>query len=133
MPKVYEYQRQARAGLQLLAKRLEKLAEDAGKISHTTGSQTFKSDADSVNAVLEMAKHKGLPEPGQARSSERMMMRTGLRLLVHNLKAAAGTVTALGRDDLADEFKAEAEDIEQHVLPQLEEQVPLRLEAASDD
>jgi len=29
--------------------------------------------------------------------------------------------------------KAEAEDIEQHVLPQLEEQVPLRLEAASDD
>jgi len=129
MTKGSDYQRQARAGLLLLSKRLEKLAEDADKVGYAAGASTFRSDADSVQAVVESG--KPLPEPEEAKAGDRVMLRNGLRLLAHNLKTAAGTVTALGRDELADEFRAEAEHIEQHVLPGLEEQVPLRLEPAA--
>lgn len=129
MPRAADYQRQARAGLRLLQKRLAKLAEEADKIGHARGSGTFHSDADSVQAVLDAG--KPFSEPEQATGPERHMLRAGLGLLGHNLKAAAGTVSALERADLATEFREEAEYIEQHLMPRLEEQVPLRLESAA--
>lgn len=120
----YDYQVQAKAGLELLAKRLEKLAEAAGKIEHT-GAKFFRSDADAVRAQLAQA--RPFAEPELAKGAERHMIRTGLGILVHNMKAASGTVSALGKQGLADEFRVEAEFIEQHILPALEDQIPMAL------
>lgn len=121
----YDYQHEARAGLELLIKRLTKLAELSSKINHTSGATTFQSDADTVQAVLD--RNRPLPTADSATGAERVMLRTGLRILAHNLKAASGTVSALGKAALAEEFRAEAEHIEQYVLPGLEEQVSLSL------
>src|SRR5437899_6751064 len=98
----YDYQQEARAGLELLAKRLEKLMEDSTEIGHITGATTFQSDADSVKATL--GRSGLMPEPEEARTGDRLMLRTGLRLLAHNLKAASGSVKAtLGRSGLMPE------------------------------
>lgn len=121
------YQRQVKAGLALLQHRLEELGKSAGKIGHTKGAAYFNADAESIKAVLEKPTQA---EPEAASPGERLMFQSGLRLLAHNLKAASGTVTALGRLDLADDFRAEAEEIEQDVLPRLEEQTALRLHTA---
>jgi len=117
------YERQARAGLSLLAKRLEKLSEDAGKIGASRPASSFQRDAASVNAVLAAPDRIALPEVADAR--QRLMLRAAFSLLAHNLKAASGTVGALGRDDWAKECLDEAQDIEEHILHELDEQASL--------
>jgi hypothetical protein len=129
--KVAAYQRQARAGIELLIKRLEKMADDADKISHVGVAQTARRDKESLEAML--AANPELPLPETAKKADRTVIRTGLTLLCTNLKAAAGTVKALGKVDFANDFIEEAKDIEQHVLPQLDEQPPLRLESAGGE
>jgi hypothetical protein len=122
-----DYQRQTRAGLDLLVKRLRKLSDDATKIGARAVADRTSGDAANVEAWLK--REALLPAAETATEPQRNILRNGLRLLVTNLKAAMGTMQALGRLDLADEFGAEASDIEMHVLPKLEEQVPLKLEA----
>lgn len=120
----YDYQTQARAGLQLLAKKLEKLADAAATIEHSS-AKFLRSDSDAVKAQIDLS--RPFAEPESAKGAERLMIRSGLQILVRNLKAASGTVSALGKQELADEFRAEGEHIEQHILPKLEDQIPMAL------
>lgn len=122
------YQRQVRAGLELLAKRLETLSESASKIGARDVAEQLSGDHARIRGIIDGGPQ---PEPEAANASQRDVLRRGVLLLITNLKAAAGTVSALGRGDLATEFEEEAAQLEQKTLVKLMEQTSLTLEGSS--
>ena len=125
-----QYQRQARAGLELLAKRLATLSENASKIGAKDVAEQLSGDHARLRSIIDSGPQ---PEPQVANANQRDLLRRGFMLLTVNLKAAVPIVTAIGRGDLATAFDDEATAITgpEGVLVKLMEQTTLSLEGSS--
>lgn len=126
----YDYQRQSRAALGRLKSKLEGLVKSASEMGQPKEADSLQKHVDNLTGWCDAVQVKEIPEPAEATPQLRDYLRRGLAMLAHNFNAAAGTVTALGRRDIAEEFKAEANAIEGMLLPVLDEQIGLKLEGA---
>lgn len=120
---------QVKAALTIYIRRLTSLAEESEKIGELTTAAAIRTHL----AQAEDFRDKGAPEDSEDLSGiQREMLRKAVNLLIRNLKAAAGTVLALGREEWATMLTDEADVCQSHLLPALEEQRDLTAQHHDD-
>jgi hypothetical protein len=114
---------QLTAASELYAKHLQSLAKSALELGKTTDAKGFESEAEGVTAdiVPKLQSEDGIT----LRAHEIRIIERGLAFFLKNLRAAKGTVRGLGKYKLAEDFEAEAVEVETTLLPRFAEQQSL--------
>lgn len=123
-----------RASVALYTKHLEALAVDAKDLGKEGESARYQREADDLKVTLLGGTDS--PEAGGALDADTITLDTahhaaigkGLAFWLKNLRAAKGTVRALGKLELASDFEEEAKRVEAGLLPQFQEQRTLPLD-----
>ena len=113
---------QAQKALGILSRRLEAVAKDEALAGLAKSAEVSTREKEFVDLFIEKAPEILRMDEEELPARNRAVLLTALRLYVKNARAAAGTVLALGRDEWAEDLKAEADRLEGQVLPVLEEQ-----------
>ena len=123
------------AAVPLYVKHLETLAADAQKLGRDADAAKYQREATALQYELvgdadidpphrgRLHQHGPSILPGHVKPIEK-----GLEFFLKNLRAAKGTVRALGKVVLAEDFEEEATLVEQRILPLFQEQQSLPLE-----
>lgn len=109
------------------AKVLEDLAKRATDAGLAKDAARYQQQAEAVKTDL-LA--RTLHQPLQLGPAERRIVEAGLRILMKNYRAAAGTVLALGESALAEDFRGKAQQIEDVLLPDFADQLSLPISSA---
>jgi len=113
------------AGIDAYARHLKTLAEAAEKVAKTSDATAYKDEAESIKEEIHSKLDQEVP---QFRSHECKAIETGLKLLVKQIRAAKGTVRAIGKDKLAEELEEEAIEIEANLVGEFGEQTALKVD-----
>lgn len=113
------------AGIDAYARHLKSLGEAAEKVGKLTDAAAYKDEAETVKDEVHQKLDQDVP---QFRPHEQKAIETGLKLLVKQIRAAKGTVRAIGRDQLAEELEEEAIEIEKDLVGEFGEQTALKVE-----
>ncbi len=111
------------AAASLYAKHLSKLAEEARDLGKDKDAVAYETEAAGIKDDVLLKLEETTP---QLRAHEVKAIEKGLTFFLKNLRAAKGTVRALGKSDLADQFEEEALEVERDVVPQFGEQVGMK-------
>lgn len=113
---------QVKAAVALYAKHLRKLGEEARDLGKGKDADSYEAEAKGIEDDLQPELDKDNPA---LTGKQRAAVEHGLKFFLKNLRAAKGTVRALGKGPLADQFEEEAVEVEQRLVPFFAEQASL--------
>ena len=111
--------KQAALGVAIYCKRLDGLRAVAEKMGKTKLAETLEREAEGLRAELLEGLEKG--RNGFLPQHLPVLVR-GLQYLVHNRRAAVGTVRPLGYELWVEQLKKDADHVAATVIPKFEEQ-----------
>jgi len=123
---------QAIKALNILSKKLDAIAKEESAAGLVKSAALATQEKEFVDGFIGNASEILRMDEDQMPGRNRTVLQTALRHYCKHARAAAGTVSALGRDDWADELKQEADRLEQTVLPALDEQKSLPMGATAE-
>lgn len=112
------------AATELYAKHCARLGDEARDLGKETDAGAYETEAEQLRTDTIP---KLMTEAPQIRPHERKAIERGLTFYLKNLRAAKGTVKALGKHDLAEKFEQEAVALEADLVPQFREQMELKV------